>query len=471
MSNPATALPDMPLRVRGRTRSRRLGVQRPDRRLTKLVIAITFFSIITPNDLSLPTGGLFLSPLRLAALLALVPLVFALIRRMVHGVYVPVASDALIVATVIWMIVAMSMNHSIDVALGNPTAVGIELLVGYLAARVFMGHPAAFDMAARTLVVVVAIAVVLAFTDTLTGQHTISRLSAMPFGGVRAEGAQFRFGVIRARGVFEHTILFGAFLSGATVLILVSGIAERLKRIGVGFAVFGLLIALSSAPIIALVLAVGLLAYDWLFNRFAARWHLFFLMAASGLLLVFLVVENPIPWLIARATLDPATGYYRLLIWEWGWQNILTSPWTGIGLSDWFRPRDMSATVDTVWLLHAMRYGLVGVALLLLSALSSTVVLTSRRLRQPSDPAADRIRFGLNVMLFILLFVGMTVHFWGTLWIFFGIVLGLRAAFAEERFLPREATTFPGLAPMPGRVAKGTNRPVRRRVPMQRRVA
>ena len=73
------------------------------------------------------------------------------------------------------------------------------------------------------------------------------------------------------------------------------------------------------------------------------------LTALAGLYVgtVIAGTRSPIAIIATGFTIDSWTGYYRLLIWQYGLENVYANPIVGIGLAEWTRPWWMpAATVD-----------------------------------------------------------------------------------------------------------------------------
>jgi hypothetical protein len=98
-------------------------------------------------------------------------------------------------------------------------------------------------------------------------------------------------------------------------------------------------------------------------------------------------------------------------------------------------------TVDSIWLVFALRFGVPAVALLFLSNVSSFLPVKSARGRRnrnddaPAVSATDKymadMSMAFTTVLVMFMFIGLTVHFWNYMWIFWGICLGVRASLRE----------------------------------------
>jgi Mg/Co/Ni transporter MgtE len=52
-------------------------------------------------------------------------------------------------------------------------------------------------------------------------------------------------------------------------------------------------------------------------------------------------------------------------------------------------------------------------------------------------PAESRIGTVLGVVMVLIIYMGFTVHFWGSVWILVGLLTGLRASLGELGWLNR----------------------------------
>jgi O-antigen ligase len=176
-----------------------------------------------------------------------------------------------------------------------------------------------------------------------------------------------------------------------------------------------------------LAIGLGLLVYRHFTPWLPARWALAGAALAVTLGAMMLILPSPFGFIFQHFTLDPETGWYRLVIWQVAGALVLANPLFGVGLDDWARESWMPSTVDSLWLRNAMTFGIVG------SALIATVMIgaCSRAMRprgRAALPAADQaLGLALGIILFLYVYLGFTVHFWGSPWILLGFFAGLRA--------------------------------------------
>ena len=125
------------------------------------------------------------------------------------------------------------------------------------------------------------------------------------------------------------------------------------------------------------------------------------------------------------------------------WKN----PIFGIGLNDWERPYWLTGSVDNFWLLTGMRYGVLGVGLLIAGLISGSIaILRSQTLSEQ----ARGYRVVYLVMLVSLYFTLTTVHVWAGMSSFVMLVIGAGMWLADpqaQRPSPDEDVRQP---PSPG---------------------
>jgi hypothetical protein len=147
-----------------------------------------------------------------------------------------------------------------------------------------------------------------------------------------------------------------------------------------------------------------------------------------------------------------------MMIWDAAFQRIPESPLIGYGFHK-LNSGILDSTIDCVWLVVALRYGLPSMFILLLLNLSTLAPARPRRrnLGGPNRKASGQSGFTAAVLLFMV--VGLTVDFWNFMWIFWGLCLGIRASQREWLLaeggrraarIPHSATGHP-----PTRAAQG----------------
>jgi hypothetical protein len=172
--------------------------------------------------------------------------------------------------------------------------------------------------------------------------------------------------------------------------------------------------------------------YGKLVGRMKGKWLLVWGAFAALVVPVFLLSNAPFGFLFDSLTLDPATAYYRLYIWNMVGPPILDSPYFGVYSDN----VDYQGSIDSLWLVLAMIYGMPCSIMVGLSMIGCCSLPTDQS-RADLSPAESRIGTVLGVVMVLIIYMGFTVHFWGSVWILVGLLTGLRASLGELGWLNR----------------------------------
>lgn len=337
-------------------------------------------------------------------------------------------ADILAFAIVTWMMIAAGSAAGFK-GMFSAGATSLEFIAGYWAARAFISSPAALDSFVRVLKNLTMAAVALAMLDTISSRWLSHDIAAAIFQNPVLSPV-FRGNMIRATSTFDHPILFGVFC-GSILAILLFWEKNPRKKVFFAFVCFlGCFLSQSSAALMCFGLTLFAYAYEKLLKNFAQRWLVFWLMLAASLTYIFLVTANPIGWLISNLTLDPISGYYRILIWDAALAKIDESPLFGYTVES-FDDQILDATIDSVWLVSALRFGIPVVVLLILINIVAMLPTKPVRQRTPNGAYIEDMHLAFTIVLVLYMFAGITVHFWNYSWIFWGVCLGIAASLRE----------------------------------------
>lgn len=416
---------------------------RVNRRVSFYMAVIVLGSFLGPIEAAIRVG-LTLTAMRVALIVAAIPTALELARKLVRGGYVFVLSDAVVILMSSWILAGLFINDGVK-GVSHPLGVAaIEFLIAYFVGRCFFGTYAGIEEFLKVLVALAVVLLGLGILDFVARDNVVTGIAAKMFGFDRTvriggttfyQNAYYRFGFVRARASFEHAILYGTFFAVVTPLFYYLLRATWLRAAMVAAACLGVFLALSSAPLASLAIAIVCIGYDAAFNRSHWRWALLGFAICYALTVFFMLVDDPIRSAIAGFTLDPQTGFYRLSTWTWVGSNLEVSPWFGVGTRDWVRLVTMLSSVDSLWLNLALRHGYPAVFLLTLAVIGSYVAWNARSL--PSYPHKRSMAFSTAITLALIeaLFIAFTVHYWGKMWIFLALLLGIRAGLTEARYL------------------------------------
>lgn len=374
-------------------------------------ILITYAAIL-PQELAISLGGASLFPYRLV-MLACVPWLFA---NFFAGKLKAHVVDAIAGLVTAWLIVSMMVNEPFLRALEFGGANAIDFGLAYFAGRLSLRNTTDFKSYFLALIPLLAGVALVLMIESLLHRHLVRPGIAQMLGQPAPSlHQQSRMGLYRAAGPFPHPILGGVFMASLLPLALFS--TERKLWLGIGLlAACSMIFTVSSTAILCFLFALVLIVVFWL--QKASRGpvlQLTGLVALTGFAFISVAADSdPFTFAIYRFTLDPASGYWRLLIWEYAGAEALNSPVFGIGLRDWVRPPFMvTSSIDSHFLLWSMRFGFVaGVGCLLVFIGSAMSLLWSAK-RQ--NDAAAKVSLGLSICLLAIAFSGFSVALWGGL--------------------------------------------------------
>jgi hypothetical protein len=391
-----------------------------------LLPALLVVAALLPEELSLNISGLFLSLPRLV-LLAAFPLLFArTLRQATQPGFHASLSDLLILPATAWMFLSVAMSEGLQRATVGSSVLILEFAGSYLVMRTLPDRPGTAMTVARFTAGAIAVAALLGPLDTLTGQHITHDIANVLTHYNKGWWVEYRNGLTRAQGAQEHPILLGCLCCFGTLLSF-SVFRGAQRAIAVACCLVGLLSAISSAPIMGTLIGFSLLFYRQCTPWFKSRWLWLGTIMGMTIGSVLVLVPSPFGFIFQHFTMDPQTGWYRLLIWQVVGPLLLDSPLFGIGLDDWERESWMPSTVDSIWLRSAMEFGIVGSVLIAL-----VVIGACSRAMRPSGrmelPAAEQaLGLCLGIIAFLFIYLGFTVHFWGCTWLLLAMFVGLRA--------------------------------------------
>jgi hypothetical protein len=382
-----------------------------------------------------PTAALYLGSFKLSSgrLLLLVLFVPA-IRRLFQRDRSAVPCDLFLYASGLCIVAA-----SIAADGFNPTAISgaFEFIGFYMLGRAFIFGIDAVKAFVGILRLILIFLFAFGVLDIISGRFVINEMMGQllstetiitqwPYS--HFERVVFGHSFLRATSTFDHPILFGAFCSVCAPLFifLESGVFSKFAFL-LSFA--GCILSGSSAPLLAFGIAFFIYLYDASLSNYTQRWKALLAGITILFLASFAVLSHPLPWLITHLTLDPATGYFRLEEWNYGLDFVSSSPWIGYGTAAKFGTDFLDTSIDSVWLVTMLNYGIPATMLILFANIKSL-----RKGRPVTvDPIVEKYCLAFTVVIFLFCFNGFTVHYWNSLWQFWALCIGIRATLGEYR--------------------------------------
>lgn len=375
---------------------------------------LLIISLLLPFQVRL--GSLNLNPHRVFLLVTFLPMLVHLVTSSRKLFFV----DFLVLFSTLWAILAILVSVNIASAIEPAGLFLVEFFGAYLVARVCINSIDDFRRVIFCLFIALLFLTPLAILESVT--HRPILLELLPntppphFAGIR-------LGLRRAQVIFAHPILFGIFVS-TCFGILAFSLKRRTRVLAIALSTLGSFASLSTGALASIVIQSGMMLWEIALKPFRLRWRFFAgFCFVTYVLIDLLSNRSPVHVLVSYATFSSQSAYGRILIWDYGTENVLANPWFGLGenIEAWSRPSWMGASVDNFWLLMAMKYGLP-----MLLALALAIALIIRMLsRAPLLTAEEkRARAGLLISIGGIVIAGGTVHLWNSMMSFIMFVLG-----------------------------------------------
>ncbi len=424
---------------------------------SKISILPSLFMISLLIPVLIPVGPLLLMPHRIFLILVFFPLMIKLLSGQVGRL---VWADYALLFSASWSTVSLFISTGTGVAAGaDPIqAAGIywvEFWGAYLVGRVCIRSVFGFVRFVRTYFILIMILLPFALVESIIDKPVF--LSMFP-NHLDVVHMDKRWGLRRAQAAFAHPILFGVFASSSFGLFLYVLRPAFTRITGVLGSVITTTLSLSTGAYISVIVQSILIFWEVITSRIYWRWRLFAALCIGFYFLIDMMTNRtPFHVLVTYASFNTQSAYTRILIWEWGIENIAKRPWFGLGLDivNWDRAAWKSASADNFWLLNAMQYGLPAVA----SFISAVVMIIRNASRVTlTDKVARRCQAGFLTAMGGIIIAGGTVHYWHQMlafaMFFFGAGVWLYTTDIESE---ADAQTAPDMAK--------SNKPVYSRFP------
>lgn len=375
---------------------------------------LVFVSLLLTPEARLDLGGFQLYPYRLAFFASLPFTALRVARRPIRLGF----TDLLFISSACLMFLATAVHYTVDVAFKTGAANMLDMLLAYLTGRVYFRST--LDIRRflyRVSPLLAGVAVMMAL-ESITHQYIVrpfvSAVTGHSSAAFLAQIYEIRNGFLRATGPFMHPITAGLFFGTLAPLYATADLPKR-RWWGLISCVGGIF-GWSSAGIASILVGILLAVYQNLQPKLRTGWPVVVFTLVVMMVLVEALTESGIIRFIIRyGSLNPQTGYFRLAIWEYGSASVAKSPWFGIGFESYERPSWMkTASVDNYWLLHAMRYGIPGFALMFVGVIFAITRLSlAKRDGQLGAVHGHVLEVGLCISLSVTYFSLASVAPWG----------------------------------------------------------
>jgi hypothetical protein len=398
---------------------------------SRAIATAMMIGLVMPIYVRLPFESPLITVMRGVLLALFVPALLVLIRGVGTGQRQLRASDLFVALTCVWVWMSFAVNSGVGVSAVSGSLIVLEFSGGYLVVRAYFSSRSDVQQFVTSFGKAVIFLVCVALFDHLNGRNLFNDTVASLFGLVNYPSS-LRNGLLRATATLEHPILFGTLCTFAYIVFYYGKLTGLGRTLFMALSAFGCVLAMSSAPLLALFLGTCLILYDRILQSYRWRWKVFLGIGALMFGLLFLIKSDPFATLIRNFTIDPQTGFYRLMIWDYAGHEVLQNPYFGVNRREWAKGTPLDGSIDTIWLAFALAYGIPASILLALSLLTSMRQKGTLAPDRYLDPYLLRMRRGLSITISLAIFIGFTVHFWGVMLTFLGILAGLRTTIEES---------------------------------------
>ena len=394
---------------------------------------VLIYSFLLPQELTIELFNIELAPYRIMLVLMLPLAIYHAGRHRMTISFI----DMFILFAMAWMLVAFTITEGFATgfvaALSDAMNMGLAYFIGRASIRT------SADLRSISIAVIPA----LLFCSLIVAIEALSHQAFYrPFflsltGYVPpnelGDGYQneVRMGMMRAEGPFGHPILAGVFLSSFTAFIWYLVQKPGLRLLGI-IGISGFFFSLSSTGYLVFIVITGLMIVNYIHHKSGLPVFPAFI---AGTLFVLLFIEvfsgnGALKFIIRNLTLTPQTGYFRLLIWEYGGADLNRNPLFGIGVRPYVRPGWMhTASVDAQWLVFGLRYGYP--TMLAIAAAVLAAAATALRGAWSPYPLDQRAAYALCYTLIALAIGGLAVHLYEAISIWQAMLIGVGVTFGQ----------------------------------------
>jgi len=415
--------------------------------LILILITVTMF---LPEETSFFLGGLRLTLFRLILLLITPVVLLRFAQMTVSGDYRFVWSDVLVPVAGLWMFVGPTAINGLGYSLVGIGILALQFCIPYMAARVFLTERGQAVTLVRILCIAIATVGVLAIFDEFSRRWLVREIVGSVTGYHDFAGADYsdlmRGFFFRATSTLEHPILLGTACMGG--LLMATTMRGALKPFMLVGSALGLVLSVSSSALSGAIVGFGALLYNKIMRNFPFRWGLALASAVVVTITIFSLHPDPLGFIINHVTLDQGTAFYRVLQWQYAGPLVMNSPILGVGATDdeWITEFALSSglakTIDATWLMMALQFGIPGSILIFLSYITPCSLSTDIGNKSLNLTKQERqLGFVLSLILGLVIYIGFTVYFWGSVQILIAFLSGIRAHLGALGAMPRE----PGL--------------------------
>jgi hypothetical protein len=411
-----------------------------ERRTAIWPLVLLWYTLFLPPQVAIDVAGNSIYGYRFAIIIGL-PVVLQQLAKAQHRLTL---ADILLFISGITMILSISYNQGVEVGAVKGGPLLIDLVGSYIVARGSIRTTNDFKRVLIWMAPAFLVAGLLVMAESVSHGFIVKPIADALFGarsfmGTALEAYEQRFGLTRGMGPFAHPILAGLCLSLA--LPLYWGLSHRddarMPRL-LGLAASGMAIfSVSSTAFLSLAISLILLAYNALARRVAAaRWDLFVAICVVAATTIQFGYDGGLLKFVIRIAVSGQSAWYRYAEWQYGGISVSQHPIFGTGISPWSRPSWMvSETIDSLWLLLAINYGLICCLSYMIFASLAVINISIEGYKRTNQERV--IMQALAYALTSLIISGFFTSFFGGMQIWLPLLAGAAISLAQPRLALR----------------------------------
>jgi len=364
------------------------------------MINFLLISLVFPDEFSLDLFGLRLSAYRIMLLFGFFKAYATynnLIKRHV--------CDYIILFISIWTVISLAVNHGAVIGIKSGGIIALETFSPYIMARVYVNNIRSLISLGKSYVFLVCLLPLFSIPENIYGVNYIKDL----FIGGSIHPNEIRLGLHRAEGGFNHPILLGVFAAGCISLSIIIYKAFSFRTFIVVIASFS---SLSSVAFIMVFIQLIIMHIP----IFKIKKSIFIFLGCIYVFVDIILGKNILNFLLSHFTLNPQTAYFRKIIYEFAYNNVIDNPIFGLGFNDWVRPYWLPYSVDSFWMVEALKYGFP----VLFSLIYISYIVLFKTYKYDGCIYSKGIVYTFTAIVF----AGITVHFWGSVYVLFFFIVG-----------------------------------------------
>lgn len=334
---------------------------------------------------------------------------------------------------------ALGSVHNMSIGIESGGIRAVESLGPYLMARAYIVNARTFWGAFSLVTLSIIMLAPFTLVETITGKHFLKNIAAAVTGNSPPEPLGQRMGLTRAYGTFDHPILYGVFAASVFAIawygVVRKNASAKPKMPVQAMIVLAAVTSVSSGAVASLSSQLGLCMWDRMTKKIKRRW----LILAGGAVAFYVIVgaisnRSAMSALLSYFTFSAHNAQIRILIFDYGIEEVWRHPVFGIGFNDWVRPSWMySASVDNFWLVQAMMFGIPAFITLV-----AVVFLLMKKNWKNTKGDILNLRMGWTIALIGLSITACTVHFWNASYVYFCFFLGTGVWFTTYKERKKE---------------------------------